>query len=245
MANELKVVSDTRNVTGGHLVFEDYDRHPRACRHGVWVGWKETFSQTVMLAFEHVAHPYVGWSVNGVTVIDPGYGPFTPPPGAPCPGVPSVLYSGPVGGLFHQISFTSSSGAPRACFWVQVIYREHGEQNLPPREGPGMTLCVSGSDIEWPAFLVAEERACLRRWWDILRRYVEVADVGPLDPVEFLTSLPAEELAMMQAAAETLEKINRDEQPTLSNALRDTVIGILRARMPGATTSTARLPTAD
>jgi hypothetical protein len=245
MVGELKVVSDTRSVTGGHLVFEDYDSHPRACRHGVWSGWKETFSQTVTLAFDHVEHPYVGWSVNGVTVIDPGYGPFTQPPGVPCPGAPSVLYSCPVGGLFHQISFTSSSGAPRACFWVQVIYREHGEQNLPPHEGPGMTVCVSGSDVEWPAFLVAEERACLRRWWDILRRYVEVADVGPLDPVEFLTRLPADELAMLQAAAQTLEKINADEQPRLSNGLRDTVLGILRARMPGAAASTSQRPTAD
>jgi hypothetical protein len=56
--------------------------------------------------------------------------------------------------------------------------------------------------------------------------------------------LPAEELAMLQAAADTLEKIDRDEQPALSNALHDTVIGILRARMPGAAASTRR-PTAD
>jgi len=233
MADELKVVSDTRNDTGGHLIFEDYDQHPRACRHGVWAGWKETFTQTVTLAFEHIAHPYVGWSVNGVTVVDPGYGPFTQPPGSPCPGVPSVLYSCPVGGLFHQISFTSLSGTARQCFWVQVLYREHGEQNLPPHDGPGTTLCVSGSDIEWPAFLIAQERACLRRWRDILRRYVEVADVGPLDPVEFLTRLPAEDQTMLQSAAEALENINPDEQPALSNALRDTVIGILRSRMPG------------
>jgi hypothetical protein len=50
---------------------------------------------------------------------------------------------------------------------------------------------------------------------------------------------------MMQAAAKTLEKINPDEQPRLSNALRDIVLGILRARMPGVAASTSRRPTAD
>ena len=232
MADELKVVSDTKSNAGGHLVTEDYDKHPRACRHGVWIGWKETFSQTVTLAFEHTGHPYVGWLINGIRVIDPGYGPFTQLPGDPCPGAPSVLYSCPVGGLFHQISFTSVAGAPQACFSVQAIYREHGQQYSPPRDGPTTSLCLSGSDIEWPAFLILQEQACLRRWKDILRRYVEVADVGPLDPVALLSSLPDEERTILQAAAEALEEIKPDQQPKLSNALRDTVVGILRSRMP-------------
>ena len=235
MADELKVLSDTKSSTGGHLVTEDYDKHPRVCRHGVWIGWKETFSQTVTLAFEHTAHPYVGWSVNGVTVIDPGYGPIVQPPGDPCPGAPSVLYTCPVGGLFHQISFTSVSGSPKACLSVQAIYREHGEQGLPFHGGPAMTLCLSGSNIEWPAYLILQEQACLRRWRDILRKYVEVAHVGPLDPIELLASLPAEDVTLLQAAAEALEQVKPDEQPVLANALRETVIGVLRSRMlPGA-----------
>jgi hypothetical protein len=235
MADELKVLSDTKSGTGGHLVTEDYDKHPQACRHGVWIGWKETFSQTVTLAFEHTEHPYVGWSINGVTVIDPGYGPIVQPPGDPCPGAPSVLYTCPVGGLFHQISFTSISGSPKACLSVQAIYREHGEQGLPVHGGPAMTLCLSGSDIDWPAYLILQEQACLRRWRDILRKYVEVAHVGPLDPIELLASLPAEEVTLLQAAAEALEQVKPDEQPVLANALRDTVIGVLRSRMlPGA-----------
>jgi hypothetical protein len=232
MADELKVVTDTRSDVGGHLVTENYDEHPRACRHGVWIGWKETFRQTVTLAFEHTGHPYVGWSINGVTVVDPGYGPVTPPPGDPCPGAPSVLYVCPVAGHFHQISFTSIAGSPKSCLSVQAIYREHGEQGHPAHDGPATTVCVSGSHIDWPAFQILQEQACLKRWRDILRKYVEVADVGPLDPVELLTGLPADERTLLQAAAEALEEIKPDDQPVLANALRDTVIGVLRSRMP-------------
>jgi hypothetical protein len=232
MASELKVVSDTTTNTGGHLVTEDYDRHPRACRHGVWIGWKETFTQTVTLAFEHAGHPYVGWSINGTTVVDPGYGPVTQPPGDPCPGAPSVLYSCPVGGFFHQISFTSTAGSSKACLSVQAIYREHGEQGLPAHDGPTTTVCLSGANIDWPAYLVLQEQACLRRWHDILRKYVEAADVGPLDPVALIAGLPAEELTLLQSAAEALEEIKPDEQPVLANALREAVIGVLRSRMP-------------
>jgi hypothetical protein len=233
MANQLVVVDDSKSPTGGHVVVEDYDEHPRPCRRGLWIGWKETFSQRVTLAFERPGHPYVGWSLNGVTVIDPGSGPFPRPPGEPCPGQPSVLYFAPVGGLENQIQFTGAPGIPRVCLGVQALYREHG--NLPALvAGPSTTVCLSGADIEWPAFLVKEEIACQKRWWEILRRYVEVADVGPLDPVAFLGELPDQDLKVLHAAAQTLERITGEDQPELANAIRERVVGILRSRMVGA-----------
>lgn len=230
MAGELVVESDVRTVTGGHLVTEDYDRHPRPCRHGIWIGWQQTFTQTVTLSFQHSGHPYVGWSVDGQMLVDPGGGSVTQPPGDPLPGIQGVVYSCPLGGYWHRISFTSTSAVPQTCFQVQVLFREHGEHGHPLHDGPAMRLCLAGSDVEWPAFQLLEERACLRRWWDVLQRYAEVAEVGPLDPVAFLTALPGRDLAMLQAAARTLDELDADAQPVLADALRDRIVGILRSR---------------
>jgi hypothetical protein len=230
----LVVVSDTTTATGGQVVVEDYNKHPAVCRSGVWMGWEKTFTETVILAYEHTEELYVGWSVNGVTVIDPGYGPIVNFPGNPCPGLPSVSYICPVGGLFHQISFTSTSGDPYECLWAQVLYRGNSEKYVPAHLGPSMEVCLAGSDIEWPAYLIQEEEACLARLWDLLKRYVEIAHVNPGDPVEFLGGLPIEELIQLQAAVQTLENINAQEQPALASGLQESIVGILRSRMPGA-----------
>jgi hypothetical protein len=95
---ELEVLSKTKTVTGGHLVVEDYDENPVLCRRGVWVGWKETFVQTVTLGYEHEGYDLVvGWAVNGQMIVDPGYGDVMMFP-EPCPGLPSIRYRCPVEG---------------------------------------------------------------------------------------------------------------------------------------------------
>jgi len=74
----------------------------------------------VTLAWEHSeeGHPYIGWSVNGETVMDPGGDPLVL---EPCPGLASVRYTCPIDDLYHQISFTSTPGHPQVCFWVQAL----------------------------------------------------------------------------------------------------------------------------
>jgi hypothetical protein len=235
MASDLVVLSNTRTPTGGQrLVVRNYDQNPRPCRSGYWIGRQENFSQTVTLAWEHSeeGHPYIGWSVNGETVMDPGGDPLVL---EPCPGLASVRYTCPIDDLYHQISFTSTPGHPQVCFWVQALFLRHDESRYdPPHEGPWTSVCLDGFDIEWPSYLILEEQACLKRWGEILRQYVELAEVGPLDPVELLVGLPEQDLILLQAAAQSLERVNADQQPALANALRESVVGILRSRTPGA-----------
>src|SRR5262249_1463196 len=83
----------TKQLTGWHLVIEDYTKKHDLCRHRIWVGLEEDFSETVTFAFEHGnANLYIGWAINGTTVVDPGLGNGTPPQGLPCPGAPSVTF---------------------------------------------------------------------------------------------------------------------------------------------------------
>jgi hypothetical protein len=73
MAYPLVELSRARAADGEHLVVENYDLNPRFCRQGIWVGWKFEFAETVVLSFEHDPEElYVGWSINGTTVVDPG-----------------------------------------------------------------------------------------------------------------------------------------------------------------------------
>ncbi|CAN5258294.1 hypothetical protein BH20ACT5_BH20ACT5_07220 [soil metagenome] len=80
-------LSDEVTTTGCDLVVIDYDQQPQLCRKGIWVGSQCQQSQRIVLSYEHDPEPlYVGWSINGTTVLDPGYGTFTPPGGSPAPG---------------------------------------------------------------------------------------------------------------------------------------------------------------
>jgi hypothetical protein len=234
MADQLVQLSDTINVTAKSLIIIDYNAHPELCRRGIWVGWQETFTETVTLAYEHTEDPfYVGWQINGTTVIDPGFSAGTPPWGAPCPGAPSVTYRCPVDGFFHEISLTSSSGDPTECVQVQVLYRGPADQYKPAHYGPSMYVCLSGSKIEWPADKVKAWESCLAALWAKLRQYVELAHVNPGDPVEFLAGLPPALATRLQAGVETLEHLDGAAQPRLAKAIKDDVLGILRARMLG------------
>jgi hypothetical protein len=236
---ELEVLSKTKTVTGGHLVVEDYEENPVLCRRGVWVGWKETFVQTVALGYEHEGYDLVvGWAVNGQMIVDPGYGDVMMFP-EPCPGLPSIRYRCPVEGHWHRISFISTSGEPEQCLSVQALFRRKDDNYQQIEDGPTVKVCVSGSVIQWPAHLIKEEASCLRHMWDVLKRYAEVAHVKPGDPVQFLAAFPPAELRRLEASAQALERIDAQEQPALAQALRESVLGTLRSRIPDAPTAQA------
>jgi hypothetical protein len=235
MSDQLVVLSDTKNVTGQTIVIEDYNKHPVLCRSGIWVGWLTTFTETVTLQYQHTEDPlYVGWAINGTTVIDPGYSSGTPPWGVPCPGVPSVAYCCPVDGFLHNISLTSTSGDPYECLTIQVLYRGPNDANNPAHVGPFMSVCLAGSEIDWPAKKVAESERCMADLWARLGRLIEIAHVQPGDPVEWLGSLPSEESIRLQAEVNTLEQLDVTAQPALAKAIRADLTGMLSARMPGA-----------
>jgi hypothetical protein len=238
MTFPLVVVSDEKTATGDQVVVENYNRHPVPCRFGIWVGLEHMFTERVTLSWEHGddENVWVGWSLNGVTFSDPGNPPDTEDGRVPlpCPGLPSVLVFNPVDGVYHTISFLSSSGDPRERIWVQVLYRNAREPGLPLHQGPSTAVWLSGSDYEWPEPLLEEERKCLSGFWKFLRQYVEIAHVNPGDPVEFLKELPDQVLVELRGAAEMLEKIDAKKQPALADALRGRIVAILRSRVSAA-----------
>jgi hypothetical protein len=93
---------------------------------------------------------------------------------------------------------------------------------------------LAGSEVDWPADKVAEWEACEAALWSRLRGLVEIAHVNPGDPVEWLATLPGEEAVRLQAGLETLEHLDAAAQPALAKGIKNDIIGILRARMPGA-----------
>jgi hypothetical protein len=237
MAHPLVELSRTRNVTRCYVVVEDYVRHPRLCRFGIWVGLKCEFAETVVLSYEHDPEDlYVGWSINGTTVIDPGYSSGTPPWGSPAPGGSSVTYRCPVNGLFHELSLTSTPANDEVCLWVEVLYRYPNEAGAPFHHGPSMCVCVKGWDITWPAAKLKETNACLAKLYERLRRYVEVAHVGPGDPVErWLERASGDEAVRVSTLLETLETLDPEAEPELAEAVRAELMARVRwAQSPGA-----------
>ena len=236
MAHPLVELSRTRHHTGANFVIEDYGKHPRLCRHGVWVGWQTTFTETVLLSYEHdPENLYVGWAINGTTVLDPGYGTGTPPWGAPAPGDPSISYVTPVGGFSHRLSLTSTAGSESECLWVQVLYRTPSQAGQPAQFGPAMSVCLTGSLVAWPSADLEEEKRCLDHLHDLLRRYVRVARVPPWEQVQqWLSHLRGDHAVRFRAEIETLAKLDPAADRELAEAITADLAGQLHARMPGA-----------
>jgi hypothetical protein len=240
MSHPLVELSRTRSVTSTTLVVVDYDAVPKICRHGWWVWLRKEFSETVVLSFEHDPEElYIGWAIGAATVIDPGYSPGTPPFGLPVPGHPSVTYRTPVDGFFHRISFTSTPAHEQECFWVQALYRTPAEAGAPAHHGPTMLVCLSGSELTWPAQKLKEEKECLDRFRDLLSRYIEVAHVDPWDPIErWVRSLQGDDAVRVRAQLNALEHLDPTSEKELFEAIRSDLSGRVRwALMPGAATA--------
>ena len=118
---------------------------------------------------------------------------------------------------------------------MSVLYRHPNEANAPFHVGPSQSVCLSGSEIAWPEDKLAETQACLARFYDILRRYVEVAHVGPGDSVEsWLGELDGDEVARVDALLTTIEQLNRETDRVLFEAIRAELTGMVQwARSPG------------
>jgi hypothetical protein len=239
MSHQLIELSRTEHQTSAHLVIEDYTKRPTICRNGVWVGWKRTFTETVVLSFEHEPEElYIGWAINGTMVSDPGYSPGTPPWGAPAPGSSSVTYATPVGSFFHQLSLTSTAGSGEECLSVQVLFRGPTEAGAPAHYGPATSVCLSGSKVTWPADKLEAEKRCLASLFARLRQYVEIIHVNPGDPpAQWLAQLRGDDAIRILAELDTLEKLDPKVDRELGEAIKADLARMLRGRMPGAGTS--------
>jgi hypothetical protein len=236
---QLVELSRTRSVTSSYVVTEDYTKKPTLCRSGVWVGLNSEFAETVVLSYEHDPEElYVGWSINGTTVIDPGYSAGTPPWGAPAPGDPSITYRCPVDGLFHRLSLSSTPGSEQECVWVRVLYRHPNEAAQPFHEGPSLSTCLSGAEVKWPPAKVKAEQACLAKFRELLRRYIEIAPpIGPGDPgpVErWLERVSGDDAIRVRALVEALEELSPEDDREVFEAIRADVASMVRwAQTPG------------
>jgi hypothetical protein len=178
-------LSDDITTTGCSLTIVDYDVVFHLCRKGIWVGSRCQQRQRVVLSYEHDPEVlYVGWSINGTTVLDPGYGTFTPPWGAPAPGTPDVTYETGVDSFAHRIALRVEPGTPAREVQVRVLYRGPAEASQPAHLGPGTTVSLNGVAVHWPKVKLQEERRCWENLLNLLRRYVKVRRPGPGDPVE-------------------------------------------------------------
>jgi hypothetical protein len=240
MANSLIVLSDTKSVTGEHLVVVDYGKgSPLLCRSGIWVGLETDFIESVVLSYEHGSDDlYVGWALNGAIVSNPGFPPeIFPLPGLPVPGAANVLYMTPVDGFLHRTSLTGQAGMAETCIAAQVLYTtfKDYQQGKPVTYGPSITVCLSGKEIIWPAAKLEQEGECLRRWREILHRVAGPVRVKPGDPVEqWLARVQGEDAVRLQGLAQVLDEADAKRDPRIVEAARQELQGIFeRVRMQG------------
>lgn len=198
----------------------------------IWVGWLCNFTETVVLSYEHDPNPlYVGWQLNGITVIDPGFSQGNWPYGDPVPGLPSLTYVCPYQGFYHKIAITGSQGMDEVCLWAQVLYRP-GDANPanpgPALDGPGMNVCIDGYRVIEPVRLQEEWRACLAEFAERLRRFEEIARINPGDPVErWLEGLDPVEGYKLVGMVETLGQLDPQRDEVLQSAIENELRGFV------------------
>jgi hypothetical protein len=235
MTHPLIELNRSRVVTGGWLEIKNWGYG--LCREGIWFGWRSIFQETVVMSYEHDPEElYVGWSINGTTVVDPGYSAGTPPFGFQAPGEPSVRYRCPdASGLYHRIALISTPGEPEHCLNLRVLYRTPSGAGSPPLLGPSAWVCLSGYEIEWPKDKVEEWKRCMDHLREILERYVKLAHVGPGDPVEhWLEHLEGDESVRVGAMIEALETLDATADERIVEAIRSELTGLVRwAESPG------------
>ena len=147
-------LSDDTTTTSCCLMIVDYDVNFHMCRKGIWVGRRCQQRERIVLSYEHDPEVlYVGWSINGTTVLDPGYGTFTPPWGAPAPGTPDVTYQ-PEWTRSHTASLCAWNRAPRPvrCRSESLSESGRGIAAGSPRTG-------RGGLTEWGGGALAEGKA--------------------------------------------------------------------------------------
>jgi hypothetical protein len=95
-----------------------------------------------------------------------------------------------------------------------------------------MIVGIGGSEIEWPAYRLAEERACLRAFFERLRERLQLGEVDPGDPIERLGQLTGDDALRVRAELETLEQMDRAVQPALAQAISSDLAGLMGPRIP-------------
>jgi hypothetical protein len=208
MATLVELSNDVA-TTSCELQVVDYDHVRRLCRSGIWVGRRCEQRQRIVLSYEHDPEVlYVGWSINGTTVLDPGYGlPTDPRIPSYAPGMPDVRYETGVNGFYHRIALSVAPDTPRRTPFVSVLYRRPDGWGSPANEGPGRMLDLRGVTENWPAAKLEEERRCWRDLRERLRHYSKVAHVGPGDPVQLALErvFDPDDMALLGAARAVAE----------------------------------------
>jgi len=210
-------LSDEKTTTSCRLIIVNYDLVFNLCRKGIWVGRRCQQRERIVLSYEHDPEVlYVGWSINGTTVLDPGYGTFTPPWGAPAPGMPDVTYETGVDWFAHRIALSVEPGTPSRTVQLRVLYRHPDEASEPAHLGPSRAVSLSGVALHWSAAKLEDERRCWNDLKNYLRRFVKVAHVGPGDPVErALEQVQDPEDMAMLASARVVAELDQNADADL------------------------------
>jgi hypothetical protein len=242
MVNEIVELSRTRQPAGGGVVIVDYDAHPQVCRYGVWLGWQDNFTETVVMSYEHSADRYyTGWSLNGNDVVNPGLSSGTGPSGYPVPSDLNVSYVCPVDDEFHHLQLVSRPGSGDTVVTALPSYRSD-DGPFPPAApnydfAARMGVAISGSFITWPADKLTEEHACLVNGRERLALHGQPHMVGPGDPVEsWLQHLTGEDAVGFTAALDTADSLGPADR-RLAEGIRKYLTNLIdRAKLAQHTT---------
>ncbi|HEX6500699.1 MAG TPA: hypothetical protein VF054_16955 [Micromonosporaceae bacterium] len=212
----LEEISRSRAEAGSGIAFEDYGANPALCRHGVWIGLANYYSETVTISFEHDPDRLnVFWKLQNSEVLYPGPG---APTSGPVPAAPGVRYIWPAEGRQHKISFVSAPGTKQTRVYAQVLYvREDGDEI---EYGPSITVRISGEADFWPPDKLEEEQRCQQHWHDLRTRYVRWREPRPGEPIMKLHEVRGLAAVRLAAIADAVESLDEASDRELAQALR-------------------------